>query len=191
VHRRQRAVRTVTLGVCLFVVAGGCSSGHASSNASSTTTTAPAAPTSTANPNLTPNAIPYEVGEQIGLKPWLVLLLKVRQEYSAPGLRPLPAGQQYLAIDLRMENQGPATYTVNANALFTLTDALHHEHFVVAVPGHPNGIDGRYRAGTTHTGRLVFSAPTGENLGLILYGPRIGTQVSYFTIVPPTVPAGD
>ncbi|HTD49180.1 MAG TPA: hypothetical protein VK771_01190, partial [Acidimicrobiia bacterium] len=70
--------------------------------------------------------------------------------------------------------------------LFTLVDTSHHEHFVVAVPGSPNGIDGHYPAGTIRSGRLVFSAPTGENLGLVLYGPGIGTQVSDFTIVPPT-----
>ena len=183
----------VVVGLC--VVAAGCSSSHGTAKASDTTaatSTSSAATSTTANPMNTPNAIPYAVGEKIGLPHnWLVTVLKVHQQFSAPGLRPLPAGQQYVAIDLTMQNQGPATHTVNANSLFTLTDALHKEHFVVPVPGHPNGIDGPYRAGTTHTGQLVFSAPTGKDLGLILSGPRIGTEVSFFTIVPPTVPAAN
>ena len=70
-----------------------------------------------------------------------------------------------------------------------MVDSSHKAHYVVPVPGHPNGIDGAYPAATTRSGLLVFEVPTSEDLGLILYGPRIGTQVSYFTIVPPTVPA--
>jgi len=137
----------------------------------------------------TPNSIPYVVGEKIGLpNNWLVTVLDVHLHDAPAGLAPAGSGEQYVAIDLTMENQGPTTYTVDANSLFTLVDAAHHELFVIPEPGTPNGIDGRYPAGTTRTGRLIFKAPIGQNLGLVLYGPRIGSQVSDFTIVPSTVP---
>ena len=134
---RMGALRTVTVGVCLLVVVG-CSSSHGSSNASSTPTTSPATST-TANPMNTPNPIPYVVGEKIGLpNGWLVTVTDVHLHYSPPGLSPARSGQQYVAIDLRMENQGPGTYTVNANSLFTLVDTAHQQRYVAPVPGHSN-----------------------------------------------------
>ena len=86
-----------------------------------------------------------------------------------------------------MVNQTAASHVVNANALFTLVDDEQKEHFVVAEPGRANGIDGTCPLGATHSGRLVFVAPIGKKLGLVLYGPRIGTQVSDFMIDPPTL----
>ena len=187
---RVVALRTITLVSCLLVVGAACSSSHHSSNPAPTTTTA-GSPTATTDPDLTPNSIPYVVGEQIGLPHgWLVTVTKVDKSYSNPDLKPAAAGRRYIAIDLRMQNQGPDAHTVNANALFTLVDTLHKSNYVVPEPGKANGIDGPYPAGAVHSGRLVFNVPTGKNLGLILYGPRIGTQVSYFTIIPPTVPQG-
>jgi len=180
-------VRTVTVVFGMLTLAVACSSSH-SSAANTTTTTGGSAPSTTGNPNDTPNSIPYVVGEKIGLpNGWLVTVAAVHLHDSPSGVPAAPAGQQYVAIDLTMENQGPGTYAVSADRLFTLVDTSHHEHFVVGQPGTTNGIDGRYPPGTTHSGRLVFSAPTGEDLGLVLYGPRIGTQISDFTIVPPTV----
>lgn len=187
---RRRAItrRAIISSVCLLAVAAGCSSSTTSSKASSTTTL-PATST-TADPNLTPNSIPFVVGEQAGLpNNWRVTLLKIRLAYPAPGLARPPAGQQYVGVDMRMQNLGPAAHTVNANALFTMVDGSHKSHYVVPVPGHPNGIDGAYPAATTRTGLLVFEVPTGKDLGLILYGPKIGTQVTFFAIVPPTVAA--
>ena len=158
--------------------------------AASTSTSASSAATSTtANPNDTPNPIPYVVGEQIGLaNNWLVTVVEVHLHDAPAGLAPAGSGKQYVAIDIRMKNQGPTTYTVDANTLFTLVDTAHQELFVIPVPGTANGIDGRYATGTARTGRLVFKAPIGQDLGLVLYGPRIGSQVSDFAIVPPTVP---
>ena len=184
------ATRCITLGLCLLVLAAACSSGHGNSNASGTTTTTVAnGPTSTTDPDNTPNSIPYVPDEKIGLpNGWRVTITAIHKAYSAPGLKPVAAPQQYIALDITMENDGTATHTVNANALFTMVDTSHKSHFVVPEPGHANGIDGSYPMGTIHSGRIVFVAPDNENLGLILYGPRIGTQVSYFTIVPPTVP---
>ena len=60
-------------------------------------------------------------------------------------------------------------------------------HFVVKQPGTPNGIDGNYTPGTSRSGKLIFTAPKHQKLGLVLAGQRIGTQLSYFTIDPPTV----
>jgi hypothetical protein len=183
VQSRRPALRTVACGLCLLTIAAACSSSHKSAGPSTTANPV----TSTTDPNLTPNSIPYVVGQQIGLpNGWRVTVTKVQQRYAAPGLRSVPAGREYVAIDIRMENQGPASHAVNADRLFTLVDSLHKSHYVVAQPGHANGIDGDYPAGTTHSGRLLFLTPTGTNLGLILYGPRIGTQVSYFAIIPPT-----
>lgn len=185
--RRARVRRFITLGWCALTLAAACSSSHATS-AGTTTTGTNAAPSTAANPNDTPNSIPYVVGEQIGLpNGWLVTVTAVHLHASLSGLAPVRSGQQYVAIDIRMKNQGPGTYTVNADRLFTLVDTAHQEHFVVAPPHTANGIDGAYPAGTSRTGQLVFSAPIGKDLGLVLYGPRIGTQISDFTIVPPTV----
>jgi len=190
-HSREGALRTIAVASCLLVLAAACSSSHNASKAATTTTAAASSSTATSDPNLTPNSIPYVVGEKIGLpNGWLVTVVKVEKAYSNPSLKAVGAGQQYVAVDLTMQNQGPAAHNVNANALFTLVDSAHKSHYVVPEPGKPNGIDGEYPAGTTRSGRLVFAVPTGQNLGLILYGPRIGTQVSYFTIIPPTVPQG-
>ena len=117
-------------------------------------------------------------------------MVKVEKAYSNSSLKPLAAGRQYIAIDIRMQNLGPSAHTVDANSLFTLVDGLHKSDYVVPEPGKANGIDGTYPAGTTRSGRIVFSVPTGQDLGLILSGPKIGTQVSYFAIIPPTVPQG-
>jgi hypothetical protein len=190
VKSRDIALRAITVAAFLLTLAAACSSSHKTSNAP-TTTTAASSSTATTDPDLTPNSIPYVVGEQIGLPHgWLVTVVKVEKAYSNPGLKPVGAGQQYVGIDIRMQNQGPAAHSVNANALFTLVDGLHKSHYVVPEPGKPNGIDGSYAAGTTRSGRIVFEAPTGQDLGLVMYGPRIGTQVSYFAIIPPTVPQG-
>ena len=179
-------MRITTVGVCLLTLAAACSSSHKSS--SPTTTTAGGGSTSTTDPDNTPNSIPFTVGEQMGLPHgWLVTVVKVHQHYSAPGLHPAPAGRQYVAIDIRLSNQGSTAHTVDANRLFTLTDSLHKSHYVVAQPGHANGIDGAYPPGTAHSGTIVFLTPTNVQLGLVMYGPFIGTQVSYFAIVPPTV----
>jgi hypothetical protein len=191
VEARGIAVRAISVAACLLTVAAACSSSHNTSNAPTTTTAVASSSTATTDPNLTPNSIPYVVGEKIGLpNGWLVTVVKVEKAYSNPNLKAVGTGRQYIAVDLIMQNQGPAAHSVNANALFALVDSAHKSHYVVPEPGKPNGIDGEYPAGTTHSGRIVFAAPTDEDLGLILYGPKIGTQVSYFAIIPPTVPQG-
>jgi len=187
VQSRSVAVRVVALVFGMLTVAAACSSSGKS--ASPTTTTAPATSSTTGNPLLTQNSIPYVVGARMGLDGgWQVTVTKVHLHFAPAGLKPAPAGKQYVAVDIIMNDQGPASHTVNASEIFTMVDDSHDQLYPITVPGAPNGIDGKYVAGTTRTGRLVFEAPVGERLGMVLYGPRIGTQVSDFTIDPPTVP---
>jgi hypothetical protein len=186
VRPKISVVRIVALCACLLTVSAACSSSHKSSNAPTTTSNAP---TSTTDPNITPNSIPYAVGERTGLPGgWIVTVAKVRHRYSAPGLPALGTRHQYVALDITMVNQTSAAHTVNADRLLTLVDGLHKAHFVIAQPGRPNGIDGAYPPGRSRSGRVVFSAPVGTDLGLVLYGPRIGTQISYFSVDPPSPP---
>ena len=119
---------------------------------------------------------------------WLVTVTHVHQAYSLPGPPPAGTGKQYVAVDITMQNQGPAGHSVDANRVFVIVDSSHKQHSPLALP-RPNGIDGAYPAGTTRSGQLVFSVPTAQDLGLILYGPAIGTKVSYFRLVPPQAPS--
>jgi hypothetical protein len=129
------------------------------------------------------------VGQPIGLPhDWIVTVTKVHRPYAQTGLPPLPSDQQYVAVDINMHYQGTGTETVNAADLFTMADGNRKLHSVVKTPA-PNGIDGSYTQGTTHSGRLVYAVPPRVRLGLAMDGPKIGTQRSVFTIDPPTVPA--
>jgi len=169
----------------MLTLAAGCAS---SARVSSEPTTAAGATTST-NPNLTPNSIPYVVGERIGLpNNWIVTVTKVHRPYSQAGLPSLPSDQQYVAVNISMQYQGTETETVKAADLFTMVDGNQQLHAVVKAPT-PNGVDGRYQAGTIHNGRLVYAVPPKARLILAMDGPKIGTQRSIFTIDPPTVPA--
>jgi hypothetical protein len=177
--------RGTCFGLCMLALAAGCAS---STKASGAPTTAAEATTS-ANPDLTPNSIPYVVGERIGLpNNWLVTVTKVHRPYSQTGLPSLPSGQQYVAVDVKMEYEGTESETVKAADLFTMVDGNQQLHAVVKAPT-PNGVDGAYKQGTTHVGRLVYAVPPKVRLVLAMDGPKIGTQRSIFTIDPPTVPA--
>jgi hypothetical protein len=182
-------VRKLWIGFCVLMLAAGCSS---SSKGSSTPTTkaSPSGPTTTIDPNLVPNVIPYVVGERIGLpNNWIIGVTKVHRPYTQTGLALLPSGRQYVAVDISMNYQGSATQTVKAADLFTMVDGNRDLHKPANAPT-PNGIDGTYKAGTTRSGRLVYAVPPKVRLALAMEGPKIGTQRSIFTIDPPTVPAG-
>jgi hypothetical protein len=100
---RVIGLRTIAIVACMLTVAAACSSSHNSSNASTTTTNA-SSPTATTDPDLTPNRIPYVVGEQVGLPHgWLVTVLKVENPYSNPSLKSVGADRHYIAIDIRSE----------------------------------------------------------------------------------------
>ena len=83
---------------------------------------APAASTTTpGDPDQQPNAIPYNVGERIGLpNGWQMQVTRVRRPFAAAGLPALPPGREYVCIDLTMSNHGDAAVTVNTRAIITL-----------------------------------------------------------------------
>jgi hypothetical protein len=157
---------------------------------STSSSSIPAGPT--VDPDQQPNAIPYNVGERIGLpNGWRVQVTRVHRPYVAAGLPSSPAGQQFVAVDLTMSNEGTAPVTVNARRIFTLTDASSRPHAVVAGAVGEKGLAGEYAPGVSRSGRLVFAVPVGQDLQMLLDGPAIHTQRSVFQIDPPTTPPRD
>jgi len=186
---RVVVLRAASVAACLLTLAAACSS--SSHGASSATTTA-AGPTTSTNVLRTPNSIPFVVGAKVGLpNGWLVSVTKVHRPYAHSTLSELPSDREYVAVDITMDNEGTSTQTVKAADLFSLGDTTRNVDPVVAVPGRPNGIDGPYSPGTTHSGQLVFAVPKGAQLRMAMNGPLIGTQQSIFAIDPPTVPPAD
>jgi hypothetical protein len=188
-------LRPVSLVAFLAVAIAGCGSGGKSGTPSTTASTSPqssASTVSTIDPNTKLNSIPYNVGETIGLPGgWRVQVVRVQRGYSDSGLPSLPAGQEHVAVDVRVIDDGGPTVSMNAAALFVLYDAANDAHPVVARPGVPNGLDGRFSSGTNRTGRLVFAAPVHSQLRMILDGQPLGSQRSLFQIDPPKVTPQD
>jgi hypothetical protein len=177
-------VRKVLIAVSVLFLAAGC--GSSAKSAAAPTATAPASST-TVDPNLVPNDIPYVVGAPTGLpNGWIVTVTKVHRPYSQSGLPSAGPGQQYVAVDINMEYEGGKPATVDASTLFKMVDGNRELHEPVKSA---NGIDGVYKPGTKHSGRLVFVVPPKVRLALAMDGPKIGTQRSVFTIDPPTVPS--
>lgn len=191
-ERVQRSRRHVLGLVLIAALLASCSSSPAkvTEPGSTTSPSIPAAPT--VDPDQQPNAIPYNVGERIGLpNGWRVEVVRVHRPYAAPGLPSVSAGQQFVGVDLTMNNGGTAPVTVNARRIFTLTDTTGMSHAVVSGAEGENGLDGKYAPGVSKSGRLVFAAPVGLNLQMLLDGPVIHTQRSVFQIDPPKTPARD
>jgi hypothetical protein len=191
-ERVQRSRRYV-LGLLLIAALPASCSSSPAKVAEPTTTSSPSIPTSsTVDPDLQYNAIPYNVGERIGLpNGWLVQVTRVHRPYAAPGLPSLSAGEQFVGVDLMMNNEGTAPMTVNARRIFTLTDSTGKSHAVVSGAEGDKGLDGSYASGATKSGRLVFAVPVGLNLQMLLDGPVIHTQRSVFQIDPPKTPPQD
>ena len=186
--------RRVSPVVFVLIALAGCGSGGKHGPAAGTvTTSAPASPTvSTIDPDTQLNSIPYNVGETIGLPGgWRVEVVRVRRGYSDTGLPALRAGQEHVAVDVRMIDDGGPTVSMNAAAVFVLYDAANDAHPVIARRGVPNGLDGRFSSGTERTGRLVFAAPVRSQLRMILDGQPLGSQRSLFQIDPPKVTPQD
>jgi len=174
------------IALCVITFAGGCSSSSKSASAPGTTAS-PSGPTTTVDPNLIPNVIPYVVGAPTGLpNGWIVTVTKVHRPYSQAGQPVVGAGQQFVAVDINMEYEGETSETVDASTLFKMVDGNRELHEPVKTS---NGIDGVYKQGTKHSGRLVFAVPPKVRLALTMDGTQINTQRSIFTIDPPTVPA--
>jgi hypothetical protein len=159
----------------------------------SSSTSSPSIPTgSTVDPDQTPNLIPYNVGERIGLpNGWRVQVTRVRRPYVATGLPSLPAGQQFVGVDVTMSNDGTGAVTVEARRIFTMTDTSGASHAVVAGASGEKGLAGKYAPGVSRSGTLVFAVPVGQDLQMLLDGPAIHTQRSVFQIDPPTTPPRD
>jgi hypothetical protein len=174
-------VRALGLACGVLMLATACSSG--SSSATSTTL----GPSTTIDANLTPNSIPYVVGEPIGLpNNWVVTVTKVHRPYTPKGMVAAPSGEQYVAVDITIHYDGTTPVPVNAADVFEMVDGNAKLHDVVQEPT-ANGIDATYTVNATHSGRLVFVVPPAVRLVLALDGPKIGTQRSIFTIDPPTL----
>jgi hypothetical protein len=175
-------LRVLGLASSVLMLASACSSGRSSA---ASTTVGPT--TTTNNANLTPNSIPYVVGEPIGLpNSWVVTVTKVHRPYTPKGMAAAPSGEQYVAVDITVHYDGTTPVPVNAADLFKMVDGNAKLHDVVKEPT-ANGIDATYTANATHSGRLVFVVPPVVRLVLALDGPKIGTQRSIFTIDPPTL----
>jgi hypothetical protein len=191
-HRFRRHVLGLILIAALLA---SCSSSTpkaepATSSSSIPTPSIPTAPT--VDPNQEPNPIPYNVGERIGLpNGWLVQVTRVHRPYVAAGLPSVPAGQQFVGVDLTMDNEGTAAVTVNARRVFKVNDATGTSHPVVSGAEGAKDIDGTYGPGVSKSGRLVFAVPVGSDLVMLLDGPVIHTQRSVFQVDPPTTPARD
>ena len=187
------------VGFAVAVLASCSGSSPKSAGSGSTTSSTLSQPTfsvpppSTGDPNLIPNPIPYNVGEPIGLvNGWRMQLTRVHRPYTAAtGLPALPAGQQYVGVDLTMGNEGSAPVTVDSHKIFTVTANARGSYTPVKGAAGVKGLDGTYAPGDRRSGTLVFAVPVGKPLQLLLDGPAIHTQKALFQVDPPTTPPRD
>jgi hypothetical protein len=206
-------LRTTRGGVLVLALAAatlvGCSSsGSPSSNsprsnppssrASTTTSALPQLPTTApGNPDETPNPIPFDVGELAARSNgWRIGVTRVVRPLNVAGLPSLPAGEEYVGVDITMINDGPINdgfgpVAVNTRRIFGLNDQTGRGHAAVAGPKGTTGLDGSYAPGTKRTGRMIFAVPVGKQLLMLLDGPAIHTQRTIFQIDPPNHPAVD
>ena len=193
---------TRNLAVMAALVAAtcvGCSSSGSTANPGTSTSSPATTPTgltipttAPVDPDLVPNAIPFDVGEMVARShDWRMSVTKVLRPLTAVGLAALPAGQQYVGVDFTLINDGTASVTVNARKIFGLVDAKGRVHKPINGAQGVTGLDGTYAPGSTHAGRLIFVAPAGQHLIMALDGPAIHTQRTVFQIDPPTHPAND
>lgn len=192
-RRRRGGVFAACMGIAVMLAA--CGSSHhpnASPNTASSTTSTSFNTQTTADPNQQYNAIPFNVGDVVGLpNGWSVQVVKVTRPYVAAGMAATPAGQQDVAVDMKMVNDGTRPVDVNAGKIFAIVDSANEQHAAIAVPGHPSGLDSRFSPGAIRTGRLIFAVPVGRQLRMLLDGPEIGTQRAVFQIDPPKTPPRD
>ena len=186
-------VRAVA-GVLIAAAVASCSSAHSTavppaSTSSSTGSTLPGLSTTTpGDPDEQPNAIPYNVGERVGLpNGWQMQVTRVRRPFAAAGLPALPPGREYVSIDLTMTNNGEAPVRVSTRAIATLREPA-GSHEIVGGAAGSTKLDGTYAIGASRSGRVVFAVPVGSTpLQMFFDGPAIHTQRSVFQIDPPKV----
>ena len=85
-----------------------------------------------------------------------------------------------------INDEGP-NVRFNAAALFQVYDEGNNTHQLVALPGHPDSLDGAFPPGTDRVGQLVLTAPAHSKLLMILDGQKLSSQRSVFQIDPPKV----
>ena len=197
----MRATRLPLLIVAIFAVAlVGCSSSSktstpssSSAGGSSTTTSLPPLPTTApGDPDQTPNPIPFDVGEIAARSNgWVIGVAHVVRPLHNADLPALPAGQQYVGVDITMTNGGTATVTVDTRKIFGVTDQSGHGHAAISRAKGTSGLDGSYAPGTKKLGRMIFAVPVKKQLLLLLDGPAIHTQRTIFQVDPPNHPAHD
>jgi hypothetical protein len=181
--------------VVALVAAAGCSSSARRSTGPPPTTAAPTpstTPGSTLDPNGVLNPIPYNVHEPISLPGgWQVEVMGVQRGYTGRSLPVVTPGDEYVAVDVRMTNNGTAPVTVAPAALFTLLDQHGDAHAVVSERAPADSLAGEFAPGATKTGRLVFAAPKHLQLRMLVAGQKIGSQQSIWQIDPPKAPNQD
>ena len=187
---RRRAVSLLAVATSAAVLVAGCgSSGHHGSTPAPTTTTVVTSgshTSATTDPNHAYNPIPYNVGDLTGLpNGWRILVAIITRPYANAALPAAPAGQQYVGVKMEMLYDGTKPIDVHCGKIFAIVDDMSRQHAVVAVPGHPNGLDGSYKTNSDRYGELVFMVPAGHQLRMLLDGPKIDTQLSVFSIDPP------
>lgn len=191
----QRSRSPVVAFAWIAVALAGCSSSPSKAAAPTSTSSSSANPSAaapTGDPDQQLNSIPYNVGEPVGLpNGWKIQVTRVHRPYEAARLPSLPAGQQYVGVDLTMTNNAEAPVTVHARRIFTLTEGSGRSDAVISGAVGATGLDGVYESGARRSGRLVFSVTLAQRLQMFLDGPAIGTQRSVFQIDPPTVPPID
>ena len=184
------------LAVALFTVTlVSCSSSGGTAKAAPTSTSGslPQISTTTAgDPNLVPNQIPFNVGERAArANDWEMQVTKVTRPATDPNLPVLPAGQEYVGVDIMLLNGGSDSVTIDAHKIFSLVDAKGGGHEVVEGAQGATGFDAQLASGATLRGHLVFAAPVGLDLLMGLDGPEINTQRTVFQIDPPNHPVID
>ena len=120
------------------------------SGASTTTTTSlpPVSTTAPGDPDQTPNPIPFDVGEIAARSGgWLIGVTRVIRPLTDAALPSLPAGQQYVGVDITMSNDGSAAVTVNSRSIYGLKDETGHGHVAISGAKGSSGLDGSYKPG--------------------------------------------
>jgi hypothetical protein len=188
-----RSLSCATLGVALLALVG-CSDAAKPSASPTPSTQTPSSTTTgnTLDPNSVLNPIPYNVREPISLPgDWEVEVMRVQRGFTNHALPAAPPGQEYVAVDVHMTNNGTANQHVVPAAVFTLLDQQGSTHAVVISPAVPDMLNGTLAAGASRTGRLLFLAPKHLQLRMLLDGQKMGSQQSIWQIDPPTAPKQD
>ena len=200
---RTTRLRVLAAAFTAVLLAGCSSSGSTAKPASSTTSTGSGESTTTGSlpdlpttapgdPDQIPNRIPFNVGEIAArANGWRMGVTRVVRLLTAAGLPALPAGQQYVAVDITLIYDGTTAVTVNARRVFGVNDISGTGHVAISGSQGVTGLDGTYTAGTKRSGRMVFAVPVGKQLLMLVDGPAIHTQRTVFQVDPPTHPAED